>query len=192
MLWTSKTANMARETNKGVMTCCKTIMANLSTIVRLLFEAITSLAKPKDSLEASLHISQTTWTLTSSNTFISPSLSRLFSFGIILRYNRYWWSTVLSYIGNSAGRCGGKNTTGKMKCTESRNFVSVIDIIKGRYVIFRDPNIRWKMIVEAMLSKSFGACSAKNMTKWTFIGVRTTYVCLSFWPFYKYFYLVYK
>ena len=49
-------ANMPRKTNEGVMILCKTITANLLTIVGLLVEPITSLAKPKASLEASLSI----------------------------------------------------------------------------------------------------------------------------------------
>ena len=49
---------MVRETNKGVMMRCKTITANLLTIVRLLVEPITPLEKPKASLEESLSIRQ--------------------------------------------------------------------------------------------------------------------------------------
>ena len=51
-------ANMSRETNEGVMMRCKIISAKLLTIVGLLVEPRTSLAKPKASLEASLSIRQ--------------------------------------------------------------------------------------------------------------------------------------
>ena len=51
-------ANMSRETNEGVIMCCKKITANLLTIVDLLVEPGTSLSKPKDSLDASISISQ--------------------------------------------------------------------------------------------------------------------------------------
>ena len=54
----TKRANMVRETNKGVMMRCKTITAKLLTVVRLLVEPITPLAKPKASLEESLSIRQ--------------------------------------------------------------------------------------------------------------------------------------
>ena len=52
LLWKSQTENMSRETNEGVMVRFKIIMMNLLTIVHLLVEPITSLAKPKASLEA--------------------------------------------------------------------------------------------------------------------------------------------
>ena len=62
MLWKDQTekkygttrANMSRETNEGVMMCCKTITANLLRIVRLLIEPIKYLAKPKDYIETSI------------------------------------------------------------------------------------------------------------------------------------------
>ena len=47
---------MSRETNEGVMMRFKIITTNLSTIVHLLVEPITSLAKPKASLEAYISI----------------------------------------------------------------------------------------------------------------------------------------
>ena len=112
-------------------------------------------AKPKASLEESLSIRQNPWTVKYIKLVISPSLYRFFSFINILRSNRYWWSAVLSYVRNSAGLCGGRNTTGKMKCTASRNCLSIIDLIKGRYVLCRDTSIRWKRIFQAILSKSF-------------------------------------
>ena len=140
--------------NKGVVMRLKTITTNLLTIVHLLVETITSLAKPKASLEESVSIRKIPWTVTSSKPVISPSLFSFLFFGNMMRSNRYWWSTVESHVGNSADRCGGRNTTGKMKCTASRNFISVIDIVKGRYVIFLGPSIRWKRVVEAILRKS--------------------------------------
>ena len=58
MLWTIQTAKMSRKTNEGFMINYKTIMANFSTIVRLLVEPITYLALPKDFIEAYLFIIQ--------------------------------------------------------------------------------------------------------------------------------------
>ena len=145
---------MSKEMNKGVEMHCKTVTAILLTIVRLLVEPITSLVKPKDSLEAYISIRKPPLTVTFSKTVISPSLFRSFYFGNILRSNRYWWSTVLSYVVNSADCCGGRNATGKMKCTAIRNCLSIIDLIKRRYVISGVPVSGEKRIVEAILSKS--------------------------------------
>ena len=49
---------MSTETNEGVMMRFKTIMTNLSTIVHLLVEPITSLGKPKASLEEYIYVRQ--------------------------------------------------------------------------------------------------------------------------------------
>ena len=133
----------------------KTIMANLLTIVCLLVEPITSLVKPKASLAAYISIRETPWTVTSSKPVIYTSLSILLSFVNMLRSNRYWWSTVLSYIVNSASQCGRRKRTGKMKRKASRNCFSIVDPIKGRYIIWQGHTIRWKRMVESILSKSF-------------------------------------
>ena len=133
----------------------KTITMNLSIILHLLVEPITYIEKPKASMEASISIRKLTWTVTSSNPVIYPSLYSFLFFGYMLISNRYLWGTVESHVVNSADRCGGRNTTGKMKWTESRNCISIIDLIKGRYVICWVPSIIWKIIVEEILSKSF-------------------------------------
>ena len=49
-----------------------------------------------------------------------------------------------------------------MKYTASRNCLSIIYLIKGRYVLFQGPSISWKIIVEAILSKSFQEFSDTN------------------------------
>ena len=150
-------ANMSRETNEAVMMRCKKITSNLLRIVCILVEPITSLAKSKASIEESLSIRKTPWGVTSSKPVISPSLSSFFYFGSMMIYNSrshqsigYWWSTVDSYAENIAGRCGSRNRTGKMKYTESRNWLSFIYLIKGRYVLCRGPSISWKMIFEVI------------------------------------------
>ena len=51
---------MSRETKEGVMMRLKIITMNLSIIVNLLVEPITSLAKQKSSMEASIYIRQVT------------------------------------------------------------------------------------------------------------------------------------
>ena len=45
---------MSRETNKGVMMLCKAITANFLTVVGLIVENRTVIAKPKGYLEAYL------------------------------------------------------------------------------------------------------------------------------------------
>ena len=47
---------MSRDINKGVMMHCKTITANLLTVVRLLVEPSKAIEKEKGSLEASVYI----------------------------------------------------------------------------------------------------------------------------------------
>ena len=49
---------MSRGKNKGVIMHCKTIMANLLTLVGLIVETSTEIEKPKGSLEESLSIRQ--------------------------------------------------------------------------------------------------------------------------------------
>ena len=139
---------MSRETNEGVMMRCKKITANLLTILHLLVEHITPLEKPKASLEAYISIRQPTCTVIYSNPVISLSLYSFFYFGSMLRSNIYWWSTVESYVGNSAGHRGGINTTVKTRLTASRNCIYIIYLIKGSYVLCWGPSISWKSIVE--------------------------------------------
>ena len=76
----------------------KIITTNLLTIAHPLVEPITSLAKPKASLEAYFSIRKLTWTVTSSEPVISPSLLSFFFFCNMLRFNRYWWGTVESRV----------------------------------------------------------------------------------------------
>ena len=66
----------------------KKITTNLSTIVHLLVEPITSLKK-KASLEESIYIIKITLKVTSCKPVISTPLFRFFLFGNILTSNRY-------------------------------------------------------------------------------------------------------
>ena len=94
---------------------CKSIKSILLTVVFFLVEPSTAIAKPKDSTEEYFSIRQSTWTVTSINTVIDPSLSSSFSFNSLLRSNSrsQQWTTVESYVGNSAEFCGKKNRTEK-------------------------------------------------------------------------------
>ena len=146
---------MLREMNEGVIMNFKTITMNLLTILHPLVEPITSLAKLKDYLEAYIYVSQIPWTVNSINPVIYTSLFSFFFFVSMLISNGYWWITLLSYFGNSYGLCRGRNTTGEMKCTTSRNCLSIIDLINERYVLLQGTSISFKRIVEEILSKSF-------------------------------------
>ena len=75
---------MSRKTNERVMMRYKTNTANLLTILGLLVEHVTSLAKPKASIEAYIAIRKTYYIVTSIKPVIYPSVSRLFSFRSML------------------------------------------------------------------------------------------------------------
>ena len=78
---------MSMETNKGVVMRCKTIPANLLTVVGLIVEPITAIENTKGYIEAFISIRQNPLTLKSSNQVILPSLSIFFSFRSMLRFN---------------------------------------------------------------------------------------------------------
>ena len=166
LLWTDQIENkygttrenISKGTNKGFMMCHKTITANLLTMVGLLVEHITPLAKRKDYIEALLSISRHTWKVTYSKSVIFTFLSSFFSFSSILISKIYRWRTVLSYIVISDGRCGGRNSTEKMKCTTIRNCLYIIDLIKGGVVFFSVVEIA----VEKWLLKKYWASFSEN------------------------------
>ena len=102
------------------MISCKTITANLLTIVCLLVAPRIFISKPKGSPEAYIPIRQPSWTVTYKYPVIYSSLSSFFYFGSMLRSNsrshqiiEYWWSTVEIYVRNSAGHCESWNGPGK-------------------------------------------------------------------------------
>ena len=78
---------MSRVTNEEVMMHCKAVTENLLVVVGLLFEPSTAIEKSKGLIEASLSISQTIITVTSSIPVISPSLSSSFYLSSMLRSN---------------------------------------------------------------------------------------------------------
>ena len=55
---------------------CKAVMTNLLTVVGLIVEPITAIAKTNGSIEAYIYIRKTTITVIYSITVITPSLSR--------------------------------------------------------------------------------------------------------------------
>ena len=144
------------------MMCSKTITMNLSTIVHLIVEPITSLSKPKASLEASIYIRQLPWTLTSSKPVISPSLFSFLFFGNMLSSNRYSLDNVEIHVVNSSDICGEKSTTRRLNWTAIRNCISIINLVKGRYFLCWFTFTRWKFIVESILIKSFWEFSDTN------------------------------
>ena len=149
---------------------CKAFTANLLTVVRLLIEPSTYIEKLKASLEASISVSQNPITVASSSPVVSTSLSSSFFFSRILKSKsishqsiRKRRSTVESYVVNISDLCGIKSRTIKMKCTESRNCLSFIDLIKGRCIIFRGPSISQKMFSEAIRYKLLREFSYINL-----------------------------
>ena len=135
MSCTSQTANMSQETNEGIMVYCKTITAKFLAIVHCLVETIIIHAKPKAYLEAYISACQPFLTVTYIKPVISLYIYRFLSFSSILISNRYWWSTVFNYVVNSAGCCLGRNRSGEINWTSSRNCLSFIYIIKGSCVL---------------------------------------------------------
>ena len=149
--------NVSRETNEGVMIRCKEITDNLLTVVGLIVEPRKAIEKPKSSIGEYISISQPQQTVTSSKPFIYHYIYSFFFFISMMRSNGrsyrcilYLWSTVESYIGNSAGLCESINRTGKMKCTASKYCIYFVELIKGRYVLWRGTSISWKSMVEAI------------------------------------------
>ena len=122
---------MSRETNEGVMMHSKKIMMNFLKIVHPLVEPITSLAKPKASLEAYFFIRQLPLTVTFTKHVVSPSLFSFFFFGHMLISNRYSSGNVESHVGNSADSCRGRNTTIKLKYTARKEG----DLLNDNFII---------------------------------------------------------
>ena len=71
----TKRSNMSKVMNEGVRMHCKSVMANLFTLVGLLVETSTAIQK-KGSLEASIFISTNYITVTYSSPVIPPLLVR--------------------------------------------------------------------------------------------------------------------
>ena len=71
---------MSREKNEGFMMHCKSVMNNFLTVLGLIVEPSTEIAKPKGSIQESLSIRKHPIGVTSSNNVISPSLSSFFFF----------------------------------------------------------------------------------------------------------------
>ena len=162
-------ANISTVINEVVKMRYKSVTANLLTVVGILVEPSAAIENPKVSLETSSSIRQHPITVNSSSPIISPSLYSSFFSSSMLRSNSrshrsigWRWSPVESYVGNIADLCGMRSRTGKMKCMASRNCTPLINLIKGRYVIFRGPSISWKIIVEAIKSTLFQQLSDTN------------------------------
>ena len=88
-------ANISTVMNKGVKMCCKSVMANLYTVVSLLAEPITSITKPKGYLEAYISIGQPPITVTYSSPIIPPSLPSSFFYSSMMRFNIIASITIL-------------------------------------------------------------------------------------------------
>ena len=63
--------------------------------------------------------------------------------------SRGWqWSTVYSEVINSAALCGIRYRTGKIKGTESRNYLSIIELIKESYIFPGSPVSAVKILLK--------------------------------------------
>ena len=170
-------SNMSRVMNKVVMMCCKAVKVNLLAVVGLIVEPSTSIEKPNGYVEEYLSISQHNINATYYNTVISTSLSSFFFFIIMMLSNgrihlsiHKGWSTVESYVRNSAELCGRRSRTGKMKFAASRNCISLINLIKGRHVIFRGPSISRKVLLkQSRASRSKNALIPINLLWWSLL-----------------------
>ena len=143
-------ANMSRVKNEEVMVHCKTVTDNLLTVLGLLVEHSTAITKTKVYLEVPLSIRQPSIKVTSSIPVIYPSLSSSLFFSSMLRSNiRSHWSFN---VVNSADLCGSIIMNVKTKWTASRNLLSFINLIKGKYVLLWGPSISLNTIVEEIKS----------------------------------------
>ena len=153
---------------------CKTITSNLLTVVGLLVEPSTPIAKPKASIKAYLSIRPPPWTVTSSKPVIYPSLSCFFSLSSMLRSNSrshrsiwYWWSTVESYVENSDNHCGRRNRTGKMKCKESRKCLCFINLNKGGMLFAVSPvSVKKLSLKQSRTSRYENSLIPINLSQW--------------------------
>ena len=76
---------MSTVMNEGVKICCKSVTTQVFTVVGLLVELCTAIAKPKGSLEASPSIRQPSVTITSNSPVIYPFLFSSFFFSSTLQ-----------------------------------------------------------------------------------------------------------
>ena len=130
---------MSTVTNEGIKMHFKTVMANFFTAVGLLVGPSTAIAKPECYIEAYISISQPSFIVTYSSPVINSYLLSSFLLRIILRSNSRIrqsrackWIIVESEVINSTALCGTIIGTGKIKGTESRNCISIINLIKER------------------------------------------------------------
>ena len=130
-------ANMSTAINKGIKMRCKSVTANFFTVVGLLVENITAIAKPKGYLEAFLSIGQPLITVTYSSPVITPSLPSSFFFSSMLRSNSkihrsigLQWSNVESYVVNITDLCVTRVRTEKINCAAIIKYLSIVDLIK--------------------------------------------------------------
>ena len=113
-------AKISTVMNDEVKTHCRSVTDNIFTVVVLLLEISTSIAKPKVYLEAYPAIRQPSVTVTSNSPVIYSSLFRSLFFNIMMKTNvrflqsrRWKWSTVDSEVRNIAALFGTRSGTEK-------------------------------------------------------------------------------
>ena len=157
--------------NESVKMRYKSVRVKLFTVVGILVEPIiTAIVNPKVFIEASLSMVQPTIKVTAKIPVIPSSVpgSLFFRSILISSCRSHWrrglrWITVESYFRNSTDLCGTMIITVKLKFPACINYISIVDLINGRYFLCRSPSISWKHIVEATNSKSFQEFSDTNL-----------------------------
>ena len=144
----------------------QSVMTNFFTLLGLQVELIISIVKPKGSIEGSTSMRKYSITVTSNSPVIYYSLLRSLFFRSMLRTNsRYchniswWWSTVDVEVINSASLCGTITGTGIINGMESRNCLSIINLIKERYFFDGVP----VSVVKWLLNKSRAIYSENSL-----------------------------
>ena len=142
---------MSSVMKKEVNTRCKSVRANLFTVVCLIDWPSIDIVKPKSSLEAYLYISYASLILTSTSPVIPPSLPISLFYRSMLKTNSrifqsigWWWSTIDIEVVNSPDFWIKRSRTKKMNNTVSRNYFSVINLIKENNVLCWSPSITLK------------------------------------------------
>ena len=140
-----------------------------SIVLDLLVKLSTSIETPKGSLENFLLIRQPSAKITSTSPvkiyvlFIFYFCNSIMWKNIVGRQRRGWrWSTGDSKARNSSVLHLTRYISENIYDMASSNCISIIDIIKERYIIFQSPHVSWKIMIEEIKNKLFWELSDAN------------------------------
>ena len=157
---------MSTVINEGVNMSRKAVTTQTFIAVGLIFEVSKTISKPKGYIEASNSIRKPSVTVTSNSPVIYSSLFSYFFFSSLLKTkSRYHksrvcqWSTFESEFRNWYSLCRPRDVAGKMNRTASRNYLSIIDLIKERYCFFEF----LVSVVKVLLKKPGSICSKNSL-----------------------------